>query len=235
MQKLDVQIWSDIVCPWCYVGKRRLEAALARFEHRDAVEISWRAFELDPYAARVRDPSVSYAGRLAEKYRMPVDRAEQMIRNMTELAAAEGLDFRFDHIRPGNTFDAHRVLHMAATRGLGGQAKERLLLAYMTEGEPIGDPETLIKLAGQIGLDTDEVRTALAGDNHATAVRHDEEEARRFGINGVPFFLFDRRYGVSGAQPAEVLLRILDRVWTELPSEPEMVADGAVCGPDGCA
>jgi predicted DsbA family dithiol-disulfide isomerase len=238
VQKLDVQIWSDIVCPWCYVGKRRLEAALAEFPHRDRVEISWRAFELDPWAARVRDSSVSYAGRLAEKYRMPVERAEAMIRNMTEVAAADGLDFRFDHIRPGNTFDAHRVLHMAAAHGLGGAAKERLLLAYMTEGASIGEVEVLVRLAGEVGLDTAAVGEMLAGDGYAAAVRRDEEQARAFGIGGVPFFVFDRRYAVSGAQPSEVFLRVLTRVWDELPREPERepdIADGAVCGPDGCA
>ena len=152
MKKLAVEVWSDIACPWCYVGKRRLEAALARFEHRDHVEVTWRAFELDPSAPKVRDPQ-PYAERLAAKYRTPVPRAEAMIRQMTATAAADGLDFRFDRIRPGNTFDAHRVLHLAGERGQQDLVKERFLRAYLTEGEPIGDRETLVRLAAEAGLD----------------------------------------------------------------------------------
>jgi predicted DsbA family dithiol-disulfide isomerase len=237
MKKLDVQIWSDIACPWCYVGKRRLEAALARFEHRDSVHITWRAFELDPSAPRVRDAATSYAERLAAKYGRSVPEAQGMIDNMTRTAAADGLEFRFDRAQSGNTFDAHRMHHFAAARGLGDAAKERLLRAYMTEGEPIGEPEVLVRLAADIGLDPSEVRTMLASDAYTREVRDDELEARQLGIRGVPFFVFDGRYGVSGAQPADVLLGVLEKVWTELPDLPavETVAEGAVCGPDGCA
>jgi predicted DsbA family dithiol-disulfide isomerase len=232
MAKLDVQIWSDIVCPWCYVGKRRLEAALAEFPHRDQVEITWRAFELDPHAPRVRDASMTYAERLALKYSTSVQRAEDMIRRMTDTAAADGLDFRFDKIRPGNTFDGHRLLHMAAAQGKGDAAKERLLLAYMTEGEAIGERDVLVRLAGEIGIEGD-VEAMLAGEDYAREVREDEEEARELGVSGVPFFVFDRRYAVSGAQPAETILRVLQRAWDERPSLE--VAEGQVCGPDGCA
>jgi len=235
MKKLDVQIWSDIACPWCYVGKRRLEAALARFPHRDGVEITWRAFELDPTAPRVRDSAAPYASRLAAKYGASVAQAEGMIRNMTATAATDGLDFRFDEIRPGNTFDAHRLLHLAADRGLADAAKERLLRAYMTEGEPIGEPEVLVRLASDVGLDPDEVRSLLAGDAYTRAVRRDEAEAQELGIRGVPFFVFDRRYGVSGAQPADTLLRVLEKAWQELREpDPVILAEGAACGPDGC-
>ena len=234
MKKLDVQVWSDIVCPWCYVGKRRLEKALAGFPHRGSVAITWRSFELDPDAPPVRDPSAPYADRLAAKYGVSPMQATAMIRRMTDTAAADGLDFRFDRVRPGNTFDAHRVLHLAADRGLADAAKERLLRAYMTEGEPIGEAATLARLAGDVGLDPDEVRKLLAFDDYTDEVRRDEAEAHALGIHGVPFFVFDRRYGVSGAQPAEVLRRVLDKVWDELPEEPERVADGPACGPDGC-
>ncbi|WP_437816298.1 DsbA family oxidoreductase [Sorangium sp. So ce1078] len=236
MKKLRVDVWSDIACPWCYVGKRRLEAALARFPHRDAVEVVWRAFELDPTAKRVQDAEVSYAGRLARKYGTSVAKAEAMIRQMTEVAAADGLDFHFEKVRPGNTFDAHRVLHLAAERGAQDAAKERLLRAYMTEGEAIGEPEVLARLAGEAGLDSAEVREALAGDAFAAEVRADEAEARAIGITGVPFFAFGGRYGVSGAQPAEALLGVLQRAWDEAAGEPEQaIAEGAACGPDGCA
>ncbi|WP_438000015.1 DsbA family oxidoreductase [Sorangium sp. So ce185] len=238
-KKLRVDVWSDIACPWCYVGKRRLEAALARFPHRDAVEVVWRAFELDPAAKRVLGAEVSYAERLARKYGASVAKAEAMIRQMTEVAAADGLDFHFEKVRPGNTFDAHRVLHLAAERGAQGAVKERLLRAYMTEGEAIGEPEVLARLAGEAGLDPVEVREALAGDAFAAEVRADEAEARAIGVTGVPFFAFGGRYGVSGAQPAEALLGVLQRTWDEAAGEPDasdpMLAEGAACGPDGCA
>ncbi len=206
-----IDIWSDIACPWCYVGKRRLEAALARFERRDAVTVTWRSFELDPEAPRVQDASVSLAARLARKYGMSVAQAEGMIRSMTEVAAREGLTFRFERARPGNTFDAHRLLHFASERGLQGALKERLLRAYFTEGELVSDHATLARLAGEVGLDEAEARAALAADAFAREVRADEEEASAAGIRGVPFFVFGEKYAVSGAQPPEVLLEVLQK------------------------
>jgi len=218
--KLRIDVWSDIVCPWCYIGKRRLEAALARYPQRDRVEIVWRSFELDPSAPRERDPSVSYAARLARKYGWSVAQAEARIARIVELGAVEGLEYRFDRARPGNTFDAHRVLQLARRRGgqaaVQGAVKERLMRAYMTEGGPIGDREVLACLGGEAGLDADEVRAALAGDTESASVRADEREAAALGIDGVPFFLFDGRYGVSGAQPADLLLRALTQVGAEL-------------------
>ena len=233
METLRVDIWSDIACPWCYVGKRHLEAALARFAHRDHVEVTWHAFELDPSAPRVRDEATSYAERLAKKYGTPTARAEEMIRTMTETAARDGLDFRFDRIRPGNTFDAHRVIHLAHERGVQDAVKERLLRGYMTEGEAIGETEVLVRLGAQAGLAADEVAAVLASDDHAADVRADEAQARELGINGVPYFVFGGTYAVSGAQPAEVLLGALERAWEE--SAGASHAEGAVCGPEGCA
>jgi predicted DsbA family dithiol-disulfide isomerase len=232
-QKLRIDVWSDIACPWCYVGKRRLEGALARFPHRDDVEVVWRAFELDPAAPRVRDAKVSYAERLARKYGKPLAEAEGMLHRMTEVAAGEGLDFHFERAQSGNTFDAHRVLHMAGEKGVQGAVKERFLRAYMTEGEPIGEAEALARLAAEAGLDRDEVRDALASDKYASDVRADEQEAGRLGIHGVPFFVIAGRIGVSGAQSPEVLLGALTQGWA---AKPELeVAEGATCGPDGCA
>jgi predicted DsbA family dithiol-disulfide isomerase len=233
MHKLPIDVWSDVVCPWCYVGKRRLEVALGRFAHRDAVTVRWHAFELDPSAPRVRDPAVGYADRLARKYGVGVREAQAMIQRMTDVAAGEGLDFHFERARPGNTFDAHRVIHLAGERGVQDAVKERLLRAYMTEGEAIGDAEVLARLAGDVGLDAAEVRRMLATDAYAAEVRADEEDAHALGIGGVPFFVLGGRYGVSGAQPADVLLGALDRAWAE-------AADGAgppadACGPDGCS
>ena len=234
MKKLRVDVWSDIACPWCYVGKRRLEAALARFAHSDDVLVVWRAFELDPNAPPERDRRVSYAGRLAEKYGTTEAKAEAMIAHMTEVARADGLDFHFERVRSGNTFDAHRLIHLGAQRGIQDAVKERLLRAYMTEGEPIGDHETLIRLAVEAGLDADEARATLSSDATAAAVRADEREAQELDIRGVPFFVFDQRYAVSGAQPAELLVGALTQAWEALSPKADAFADGAVCGPDGC-
>ncbi|MEZ4301767.1 MAG: DsbA family oxidoreductase [Polyangiaceae bacterium] len=234
MKKLRIDIWSDIACPWCHVGKRRLEAALARFPHRDQVEIVWRAFELDPSAPRERDPSTSYVERLATKYRTTPAQAQQMIDRMTGVARADGLDFHFERIRPGNTFDAHRVLHLAAEQGKQDAVKERFFLGYLSEGEAIGDPEVLVRLASEAGLDAEQVRATLASDSFSAEVRAEEREAREIGIQGVPFFVLAGRYAVSGAQPAALLLGALTKAWSELAPPPAVLAEGAACGPDGC-
>src|SRR5262245_22699525 len=151
MKSVRIDIWSDIACPWCYVGKRRIERALAAFPHRDDVHIHWRAFELDPNAPSVRPREGSYAERLGQKYRVSVREAQAMIDRLVGIAKSDGLDFRFDIIQPGNTFDAHRLIHFAAERGLQGAIKERFLRGYMTEGEAIGDRETLERLAADAG------------------------------------------------------------------------------------
>jgi predicted DsbA family dithiol-disulfide isomerase len=236
MAKLRVDVWSDIACPWCYVGKRRLEAALERLPDRSPVEVVWRAFELDPSAPRIRDAGVSYAERLSKKYGTGVAQAEAMIRRMTDVAAGDGLDFRFDRIRPGNTFDAHRLLHLALSRGVQDAVKERFLRAYMTEGEAIGDPGVLSRLSREAGLDADDVSAVLTTDAYAREVRDDEETARSVGISGVPFFVVGGRYALSGAQPAEVLLGALERAWAEAGGASDAaLSEGAACGPDGCA
>lgn len=238
MAKLRIDIWSDIACPWCYIGKRRLEQALARFSHASDVEIAWRAFELDPSAPRVRDPQQSYAERLARKYGTSPAQAQAMIDRMVGTAAQDGLELRFDHIRPGNTFDAHRLLHLAHDRGKQDTLKERFLRAYLTEGQAIGEPEVLIPLAREVGLDEAEVRDVLGGDRYTAEVRQDEALARELGIHGVPFFVVAGRFAVEGAQPADALSSVLDRAWSELhgkePEDSERFAEGAVCGPDGC-
>jgi predicted DsbA family dithiol-disulfide isomerase len=232
---LVVDIWSDIACPWCYVGKRRFEAALAEFPHREAVEIRWRAFELDSSAPPERDHGRSYAQRLAAKYGSTAPEAEQMITRMTDVARGDGLDFRFDRIRPGSTFDAHRVIHLAGVRGRQDVVKERLLRAYMTEGELMSDKETLVRLASEAGLDAEVVRATLASDAFAREVRADEDAARQLGISGVPFFVLGGRYAISGAQPPPVFSGALARAWAMLEPPPAVFAEGAMCGPDGCA
>ena len=238
---MQVEIWSDVVCPWCYIGKRRFEAALAQFEHRDQVELTWRSFELDPGAPRLLPGTLGEI--LARKKGMPVAQAEAMQAQLTTLAAADGLEYHFERTKSGNSFDAHRLLHLAAatpaaagTR-LQDAMKERLLRAYFTEGLPIGDPETLVSLAAEVGIDPGAARAALEGDAYAEAVRADERRAATLGIQGVPFVVIDGRYGVSGAQTPEVFLRTLETAWAESHA-PAMVAasDGSgSCEGDVCA
>ncbi len=201
---LTVEIWSDVVCPWCYIGKRRFEAAVERFDGE--VEVVWRSFELDPSAPAVRGHTATE--HLAAKYGMSVEQAEASHVKMTDLAAQEGLEYHFERARGGNSFDAHRLIHLGAAHGKQGEAKERVMHAYFTEGVPIGDREALIGLGEGLGLNA---RDALESDAYADAVREDEMLAQRIGIQGVPFFVLGRRYGVSGAQPADVLVQALEK------------------------
>lgn len=230
---MRVEIWSDVACPWCAVGKRRFEAALARFEYRDEVEVRWRSFELDPAAPAVLEGD--YASRLAAKYGTSREQAQGMIDRMTEVGGSEGLAFDFDRIRPGNTFDAHRVLHLAADRGLQHEVKERFLRGYHEEGEAIGDRGVVARLAVDAGLDADDVDAVLDTGKYADDVRADEREAAELGIHGVPFFVIDRRYGLSGAQPAELLHRALEQAWSERAPFQLVGEDGHACADGSCA
>ncbi len=204
---MEVEVWSDVACPWCYVGKRHLEEALTGFEGADDVQVTWRSFELDPTAPRVREQDA--VTLLAAKYGRTREEAEAMVQSMRETGARDGLDLRFDIARSGNTFDAHRLLHLAAAHGIQDAVKERFMRAYQTEGEAIGEPDVLQRLAEDAGLPADEVREVLATERFAEEVRADEAQAVEFGIRGVPFFVVDRRVAVSGAQPPEVLLQLL--------------------------
>jgi predicted DsbA family dithiol-disulfide isomerase len=233
MSRLRIDVWSDVACPWCYVGKRRLETALREFPHADQVEVVWHAFELDPAAPKERDPSVSHAERLAKKYGMSVAQARQNSERLRGIARAEGLDFDFDRIRSGNMFDAHRLIHLGRERGLQDAVKERFLKAYFEEGALLSDPGTLSRLAVEAGLNEGELADVLASEQFAEEVRADEAQARELGISGVPCFVLDGRYAVSGAQPAPVLLSALHQAWNERDASAEL-AQGAVCGPDGC-
>ena len=210
---MQVEIWSDVVCPWCYVGKRRFETALSRFAERADVEVVWRSFELDPTAPQQRDlPSTEH---LAEKYGMSLEQAEASQQRLTDLAAAEGLEYHLDRTAGGNSFDAHRLLHLAGATGLQDALKERLLHAYFSEGEAIGRPEVLQRIAVEAGLDPTEVADVLAGQRFADEVRADEQRARLLGINAVPFFAIDGRYGISGAQSSDLILSALEQAWSE--------------------
>lgn len=208
---MDVEIWSDIACPWCYVGRARLESAMREFEHRDDVRLIWRSFELDPQAPP--EHGGDRAARLAQKYGISVERAREAERHLTEVAATDGLTMRFDIARSGSTFDAHRIVHLAAEHGLQDEMKARLLRAHFAEGELVSDHETLTRLALEVGLAEQAVRGTLAGDRFAAEVRSDEQAAVDIGISSVPTFVVGRTLGVSGAHPPEVLLDLLREGW----------------------
>jgi predicted DsbA family dithiol-disulfide isomerase len=228
---VHVEIWSDIACPWCYIGKRRFEAALAAFEHRDQVQVTWRSFELDPSAPAERPGD--RAVRLAEKYGSSVEQARAMQQNMTDVAAGDGLVFRFDIAREGSTFDAHRLLHLAQAHGVQDALKERLMRAYLSEGELMSDHDSLVRLASEAALPEDAVREVLTTDRYAAEVRDDERTATSLGISGVPFFVVDRAFGASGAQSPEVLGELLRSAWEARPAV-SILATGDSCGVDGC-
>ena len=213
---MHVEIWADIACPWCFLGKRRFEAALAAFEQRDDVRITWRSFELDPGApAEAPGP---HDAQLAAKLGRTVEEIHAMHDQMTAMAAAEGVPFRFDLVRGGNTFDAHRLTHLAAANGHGDETMERLMRARQAEGALLSDPATLRALALDVGLPAGEVDELLAGDAYADAVREDERTAAAIGIQGVPFFVVDRRLAVSGARSPEIFGELLRQASTAAPA-----------------
>jgi predicted DsbA family dithiol-disulfide isomerase len=202
-----VEIWSDIACPWCYIGKRRFEKALAGFEHRAEVEVVWRSFELDPAApVEAEEPLVE---QLARKYATSVEQVRARHESMAAMAAEDGLDMRFDRVRRGNTFDAHRLTHLAAAHDLADPMVERLFRGHHTEGLLLSDRSVLERLAVEVGLPAGAAADALAAD-----VRHDERTAASLGISAVPFFVIDRAMGASGAHPPEVLAQLLERGWS---------------------
>jgi predicted DsbA family dithiol-disulfide isomerase len=210
---VKVEIWSDVVCPWCYIGKRRFERALEQFDGASEVEVEWRSFQLNPDHPRgVRHAHDDY---LAEKLGATIEQVRVLSDRVTSLAAAEGLDYDFERYQVVNTLDAHRVTHLAKARGLGAEIQERLLRAQLVEGEILDDPETLARLGADVGLAAEEVRQVLASDAYAADVRTDVDDARQLGVNGVPFFVVDRRFGISGAQPSDLFLQALNRARTD--------------------
>ena len=210
---MKVEIWSDVVCPWCYIGKRRFERALASFGGADDVDVVWRSFQLNP--AHPRGVRTNHDQHLAEKLGTTRDEVRRLNERVIGLAAAEGLQYDFDRYQVINTFDAHRVAHLGASLGLGDAIEERLMRAQLEEGEVLDDPSTLVRLASKVGIPEEETRTMLETDAYADAVRADIDEAHELGITGVPFFVIDRRFGISGAQPAELFGRALAMVASE--------------------
>ncbi|MFC5800645.1 DsbA family oxidoreductase [Streptomyces formicae] len=229
---MRVEIWSDIACPWCYIGKARFEKGLAAFANRDEVEVVHRSFELDP--GRAKGDTAPVIDMLARKYGRTIDEARAMEEHVASNARAEGLGYRTEGRDHGNTFDIHRLLHLARSRG---RQDELLSLAYranFAEERSVFDPEVLVELAVEAGLDADEARAVLADeDAYADYVRADEREAAELGANAVPFFVIDRRYGVSGGQPAEVFTQALEQAWRGRAIVPVGADEAAACDADG--
>ena len=213
IDKMKIDIWSDIRCPFCYIGKRKLEAGLAQFEHKDKVELVWHSFELDP--SMQTQPHKNVYDHLAEIKGQTRQWSEQMHNQVTQTAKQVGLRFNFDKSVIANSFDAHRLIQLAKTKGLGDAAEEKLFKAYFTDGKNIADHDTLVQLGLEIGLDKTGIEQMLASESFAAEVKNDEATAQSIGIRGVPFFVFNEQYSISGAQPAEAFLQTLQTSWQE--------------------
>ena len=228
---MKVEIWSDVMCPFCYIGKRRFEEALVDFEGRDEVEIEWKSFQLNPHLKT--NPNISIHDYLAEIKGWQPEYAKQMNDQVTEMAAQVGLHYDMDRAVVANSFDAHRFAHLAKKHGKGPEAEEALFKAYFTEGKNIADHETLAELGASIGLEADEVRNVLNSDTYAQDVHQDIYEAQNLGIRGVPFFVLNNKYAVSGAQPALVFLSALEKSHGEWKQGPQIINEGDSCDIDG--
>ena len=228
---MRIEIWSDVVCPWCYIGKRRLEAALAEFPHADEVEVVWRSFQLDPSAPST--PVETVAEHLGRKYGGGADGGRQMIDRVEAVAAEEGMIWRHHESLRVGTVDAHRLLHAAGD--LRGDLKEALLRAYFVEAANVADHETLSRIATEVGLDEVAVKDVLTSDRYADEVEDDIRQAVSYGATGVPFFVIDQKYGISGAQPVDTFRQVLDRAWADAHPAIDVVGGADACGPEGCA
>jgi len=231
---MKVEIWSDVMCPFCYIGKRKFEAALSAFDNKDKIEIVWKSFQLN--ANLKTDPSKNTVQYLAETKGWTMEYARNTIRYVTDMAAGVGLHYDFDKAVVANSFDAHRFIQYAKTKGKGDTAEEALFRAYFTEGKNTADHAILIQLGMEIGLDADAVKTMLNSDEYAAEVKRDIAEAEQIGVSGVPFFVLDRKYAVSGAQDPKIFLESLNKAWQEhtiAASALDKNDTGAVCTPEG--
>lgn len=210
---MKIEIWSDFVCPFCYIGKRRLELALDKFEYTNEVEIVFRSFELDPNAKKVYSENIHEL--IAKKYSIPLEQAKASNNQLVNQAKELGLNYNFDDLQPTNTFDAHRLVHYAKSENKINELTERLLKAYFVDSLNLSDIKVLSKLALEVGLDEDEALSILESDKYSSDVRLDEELASNIGVTGVPFFVFNNKYAVSGAQPPELFLEVLEKVKNE--------------------
>jgi predicted DsbA family dithiol-disulfide isomerase len=235
---MKIEIWSDVACPWCYIGKRRFEAALAEFPHADSVEVQWRSYQLDPSLPEHYDGTeLDY---LSSRKGLAPQQVRQMFSHVAEQAKGEGLNYKFDDVVVANSFTAHRLIHLAAAHSKQDVAKERLLSDHFEHGKDIGSKDYLTALGIELGIDAGEVAELFSTDKYSDDVRHDFAEARALGITGVPFFVIDRKYGLSGAQPTALFTQALEQAWQE--AHPLIAVGGSAvgssrgeaCGPDGC-
>ena len=228
--KLKVEIWSDVICPFCYIGKRKFESALAQLDKNNVIEITWKSFQLAPDMKT--DTSISIDEYLAVHKGFPIEKAREMNAYVTQMAKQEGLIFNFDKSIVANTHQAHQMLHFAKTLGKQNETKERLLKAYFTDGKNIDDKDTLMELASEIGLDVDALSNALESTTYAQEVETDSIEAQQLGVRGVPFFVFNRTHAISGAQPVEVFMDTIQQAMNQL-NDTLLVSEGSTCNPDG--
>ncbi|WP_259068177.1 DsbA family oxidoreductase [Mucilaginibacter sp. X4EP1] len=232
---MKVEIWSDVMCPFCYIGKRRFEDALQQFENKEEIEIEWKSFQLNPDLET--NTAINIDQYLADVKGWTIDHARDLNAHVTQMAAEVGLTYNFDKAIVANSFKAHRFSHLAKKNGLGIEAEEQLFKAYFTDGKNIDDVNTLVKLGEEIGLDTTEVRQALESNAYAGDVKHDIAEAQQLGIKGVPFFVMNNKYAVSGAQAVPVFEQTLQKAYAEWQNEhpkPKFeIIEGESCGPDG--
>lgn len=228
---MRVDIWSDVVCPFCYIGKKRLEAAAEQAGVE--LEVHWHSYELDPDAPIRQE--VSNSERLAQKYGRTLADVEDMQRNIATMAAEEGIQFNWENANSGNTFNAHRIIHLAQSKGLGSEAKEAFFYSYMTQGLPVGERETIEDVAARVGLNPVEVEDVLNSEEYADFVKFDEEVAHdQLKVTGVPFFVFDQRIALAGAQPREVFLQVFEKALATPAAENIEAEDAAICKDDQC-
>ena len=217
---MKIEIWSDVACPFCYIGKRKLEKALDKFPNKDQVEIEWKSFQLNP--DQKTDPSINSLEYLSKAKGWSMPQTIQITKQVEEMAESEGLQYQLDKTVVANTKNAHRLIHLAKESGKGGEMKERLLKAYFTEGLNVDDQETLVMLGSDVGLDPNKVQNLFNSDQFDEAVAYDIYESRQIGVQGVPFFVLDRKFGISGAQADEVFDQTLEKAWNEFSKENEI-------------
>ena len=231
---MKVDIWSDVRCPFCYIGKRKFEMALEKFPHKDDVKVEWHSFQLDPNLKTTTE--VNAIDHISEIKGISHEQAVQMHRNVTSVAKEVGLDFDFDKAIVANSFNAHRLIQLAKTHGLGNEIEEQLFKAHFIEGKNIDDNEVLIQTGISAGLNEKEVREVLSSDAFAKEVKQDERQAQSIGVRGVPFFVLNDKYAVSGAQSPETFLEVLEQTWEEFEKEKKtlITVEGESCSADGC-
>ena len=234
--QLKIQIWSDVMCPFCYIGKRKIEQAITQFENKESIEIEWKSFQLDP--SFVATPNETIADHLAEKYGRDIDWAESMLENTAQTAKSNGLDFHFEKAILANSLNAHRLSHLAKKHNLSNELEELLFKAYFTQGKDVNDWNTLQEIGQKAGLNIDEIKELINSDIFTKEVIQDQQQAKELGVTGVPFFVFDNKYAVSGAQPTDVFLKTLEKAWEEGNFETKLklqnTSDENSCGIDGC-